>query len=390
MKYLEQTMRWYGPNDTVPLAYIKQAGSTGIVSALHDIPIGHVWEVADIKERKAIIEQAGLSWSVVESVNVHESIKVAAADRDQYIDWYRQTLVNLAKCGIRTVCYNFMPVLDWSRTDLVYPMKDGSKALRFERIALVAFDLYILERDGAEKDYSAADIERAKVYLDGLDASARQLLQKNVTMGLPGGARGYTLEEVRERLATYDEIDAEALKTNLKYFLKQIMEVAEQEDIKLAIHPDDPPYTLLGLPRVVSTEADAVELLTAVPSPSNGLCFCTGSYGVRSDNDLPGMAERLGAHINFIHLRNVKSEEDGNFYEADHLDGNTDMYGVMKAICIEQQKREKPIPMRPDHGHAMLDDLEKVTNPGYTAIGRLRGQAELRGLEYGILRGLNA
>ncbi|MCL4109172.1 UNVERIFIED_CONTAM: hypothetical protein GTU68_028353 [Idotea baltica] len=383
-------MRWYGPNDTVPLAYIKQAGSTGIVSALHDVAIGHVWEVADIMERKAIIEKAGLTWSVVESVNVHESIKVAASDRDQYIDWYRQTLQNLAKCDIRTICYNFMPVLDWSRTDLVYPMKDGSKALRFERIALVAFDLYILERDGAEKDYDATDIARAKVFLDGLDRDARQLLQENVTMGLPGGARGYTLEEVRERLATYDDIDATVLKANLKYFLKQIMEVAEEENIKLAIHPDDPPYPLLGLPRVVSTEADAVELLTSVPSPSNGLCFCTGSYGVRSDNDLPGMAERLGEHINFIHLRNVKSEDDGNFYEADHLDGNTDMYGVMKAICLEQQKRVSPIPMRPDHGHAMLDDLEKVTNPGYTAIGRLRGQAELRGLEYGILRGLEA
>ncbi len=386
MKYLEQTMRWYGPNDAVPLAHIRQAGATGIVTALHHIDIGHVWPIEEIKLRKELIEKAGMNWSVVESVNVHESIKIAAPDRDQYIDWYRQTIAHLAACGIRTICYNFMPVLDWSRTDLVYTLPDGSKALRFERIALIAFDLYILQRPEALQDYPEDDIRRAKIYFDQLNESQRSILQANVTMGLPGGARGYTLEEVQERLDTYRDIDDAELRKNLKYFLKHVVEVAEEHQVRLTIHPDDPPFPLLGLPRIVSTEADALELVTAVPSPANGLCLCTGSYGVRPDNDLPGMATRLAPHIHFIHLRNVKRETDGNFFEADHLDGETDMYAVMKALCAEQQRRDLPIPMRPDHGHAMLDDLEKITNPGYTAIGRLRGLAELRGLEHAILR----
>ncbi len=386
MKYLEQTMRWYGPADGVPLSYIRQAGATGIVSALHQVKIGHVWPKDEIMLRKSIIEEAGLVWSVVESVNVHESIKVAASDRDQYIDWYRQTITHLAECGISTVCYNFMPVLDWSRTDLVYKMSDGSKALRFERIALAAFDIFILKRKGAKADYSEADVERAGRYFNELSVENRNILQANVTMGLPGGARGYTLDEVRERLETYSDIDAPALRENLKYFLKNIVEVAENYGVKLTIHPDDPPFPLLGLPRIVSTEADALELITSVPSTSNGICLCTGSYGVRADNDLPGMASRLAPHIHFVHLRNIKRQTDGNFFEDDHLAGETDMYEVMKALCAEQQKRERPIPMRPDHGHAMLDDLEKVTNPGYTAIGRLRGLAELRGLEHAILR----
>ncbi|MCB0685194.1 MAG: mannonate dehydratase [Saprospiraceae bacterium] len=389
MKHLEQTMRWYGPNDAVPLSYIRQAGATGIVTALHHIDIGHIWPKEEIIKRKEIIERAGLSWSVVESVNVHESIKVADTDRDRYIDWYRTTIKNLAECGIKTICYNFMPVLDWSRTDLVYKMPDGSKALRFERIALIAFDLYILKRENAEKDYSDIDIERAKAHYDQLSDQQRKLLQANVTMGLPGSAQGWQLEEVRERVATYNDIDATQLKKNLKYFLANVVDIAEEYDVRLTIHPDDPPFPLLGLPRIVSTEDDARELVEAVPSPSNGLCLCTGSYGVRPDNDLPGMANRLAKYIHFIHLRNVKRDEDGNFFEDDHLAGDTDMYAVMKALAEEQQHRESSIPVRPDHGHAMLDDLEKITNPGYTAIGRLRGLAELRGLEHAILRSMH-
>ncbi|MBK8506415.1 MAG: mannonate dehydratase [Saprospiraceae bacterium] len=386
MKYIEQTMRWYGPRDPVPLSYIRQAGATGIVSALHDIDTGEVWSVEDILSHKAIIEKAGMSWSVVESVNVHESIKIADNMRDHYIDQYRQTIHNLGGCGIKTICYNFMPATDWCRTDLSYRLADGSMALRFERLALLAFDLHILMRRGAENDYCEADLEVAERYFLGLNEAQRQLLQTNITLGLPGGSVGLTLDQVRERLETYQNVDSDQLRNNLKYFLQNIIDVAENQDIKMTIHPDDPPFSLFGLPRIVSTEADAQQVVDAVPSVANGLCLCTGSYGVRPDNDLPGMANRLAKHIHFIHLRNVKREANGNFYEDDHLAGATDMYGVMKAICAEQQKRNERIPMRPDHGHAMLDDLEKVTYPGYTAIGRLRGLAELRGLEHGILK----
>ncbi len=386
MKYLEQTMRWYGPADAVPLQYIRQAGATGVVSALHDIPIGHIWDEDAIKSRKQLIEKSGLSWSVVESVNIHESIKTAEGDRDQYIEWYAKTIENLAACGIKTICYNFMPVLDWTRTDLVYEMEDGSKALRFEKAALIAFDLFILKRPGASADYAEADIERAEKRFAEMTDEEKRLLQANVTMGLPGGARGYTLDEVRERLAVYDVVSEDDLRANLAYFLKAVVPVAEKVGVKLAIHPDDPPIPLLGLPRIVSTESDAANLVAAAPSSSNGICLCTGSYGVRPDNDLPGMAERLAKHIHFIHLRNVKREDHGNFYEADHLAGETDMYAVIKALSAEQQQRDTPIPMRPDHGHAMLDDMGKKTNPGYTAIGRLRGLAELRGIEYAVLR----
>lgn len=386
MKYLEQTMRWYGPSDAVPLSSIRQAGAKGVVSALHHIEAGHIWPKEEILARKSAIENAGMHWSVVESVNVHESIKIADKNRDQYIDWYRQTLVNLAACGIHTVCYNFMPVLDCFRTNLYYILPDGSKAMRFERIALIAFDMFILNRKEAGQDYSEEELVAAKEYVDRLSHEEKKTLQSHATLGLPGSGQGLSLDEIRDRLASYDDIDAKQLKKNLKYFLQNIVEVAENHNIKLTIHPDDPPYPLLGLPRIVSTEDDAREVVEAVPSPSNGLCLCTGSYGVREDNDLPGMVNRLANHIHFIHLRNVRREDGGNFYEDDHLAGSTDMYAVMKALCREQQKREASIPMRPDHGHAMLDDLDKITNPGYSAIGRLRGLAELRGLEHAILR----
>lgn len=382
---MKHTWRWFGPADPITLAEVRQTGATGVVSALHHIPNGVAWPVAEIRARQAEIEAAGLTWDVVESVPVHEDVKTGGPRAAQTVEAYQESLRNLAACGLDVVCYNFMPVLDWTRTDLAYPMPDGALALRFDAVALAAFDLFDLQRSAAADDWAGDVAAHAEELWFELDAEGRGRLRATILAGLPGAEEHYDLSGFRAALAAYDGISADTLRGNLAAFLQAVVPVAEQVGVRMAIHPDDPPRPMFGLPRVVSTASDAAGVLAAAPSEFNGLTMCVGSYGSRAENDVVEMTRRFADRIHFAHLRSVLLDPDGaSFTEAPHLDGDADMVAVIAALVEEEDRRGWAIPMRPDHGHVLLDDRARVTNPGYSLYGRLRGLAELRGVERAV------